>query len=51
MALALASPTSGELTLETTPVVRSDCDLTLLATGHKECPASALLAPFGVFSN
>jgi hypothetical protein len=35
---ALAPPASGELTLETTPVVRSDCDLTLGAIGHKEWP-------------
>ena len=46
-----ADPASGELTVETTPVVRSDCDLTLRATGHKEWPASALLAPFGTVSD
>jgi hypothetical protein len=28
-ALAITPPASGELTLETTPLVRSDCDLTL----------------------
>ena len=50
-ALAMAPPASGELTLETAPVVRSDCDLTLRATGHKEWPASALLAPFGTVSD
>ena len=50
-ALAMAPPASGELTLETTPVVRSDCDLTLRATGHKEWPASAILTPFGVVSD
>ena len=50
-ALALASPASGELTLETAPVVRSDCDLTPRATGHKEWPAAALLAPFGAVSD
>ena len=37
-ALALAPPASGELTLETAPVVRSDCALTLRATSHKEWP-------------
>jgi len=47
----MAAPASGELTLETAPVVRSDCDLTLRATGHKEWPASALLAPFGTVSD
>jgi len=50
-ALALASPASGELTLETAPVVRSDCDLPQRATGHKEWPASAILTPFGVVSD
>ena len=47
----MAAPASGELTLETALVVRSDCDLTLRATGHKKWPASALLAPFGAVSN
>jgi len=47
----LAPPASGELTLETTPVVRSDCDLTLRAPGHKKWPASALLTPLGVVSD
>jgi len=47
----LAAPASGELTLETTPVVRSDCDLTRRATGHKKWPASAILTPFGVVSD
>jgi len=50
-ALALASPASGELTLETAPVVRSDCELTRRAPGHKEWPASALLASFGAVSD
>jgi hypothetical protein len=47
----LRVPASGELTLETAPVVRSDCDLPRRATGHKEWPASALLAPFGTVSD
>jgi len=47
----LASPLSGELTLETAPVVRSDCDLPRRATGHKEWPASAILASFGAVSD
>ena len=50
-ALAMASPASGELTLETAPVVRSDCDLPQRATGHKEWPAPAILTPFGVVSD
>ena len=50
-ALASAPPASGELTLETAPVVRSDCALTLRATGHKEWPAAALLASFGAVSD
>jgi hypothetical protein len=42
---------SGELTLETAPVVRSDCRLTPRAPAHMCGPGAALLAAFGAFSN
>jgi hypothetical protein len=48
--LALAAPASGKLTLETAPVVRSDCDLTPAPPATRSGPAAALLAPFGTVS-
>jgi hypothetical protein len=49
-ALAPASPASGELTLETAPVVRSDCVLTLTRPATRSGLAAALLASFGAVS-
>jgi len=42
---------SGELTLETAPVVRSDCRLTPSAPAHMCGPGAALLAAFGAVSD
>jgi hypothetical protein len=50
-ALAITPPASGELTLETTPVVRSDCDLTQRAAATRSGWRRQSFASFGAVSD